>query len=150
MIRFSIDTNVLIYAADPQTGGKHEIATDMMRRATRTRRGALTEQSVIEFLHAARRKLQIPFRDAVEYVDSLITLFEVVLARDDTIRRTIEIAKRYDLSIWDARMIALCDTHDCSVLLSEDMQDHGRYGGVRVVNPFSLANRRIVEEVLGA
>jgi predicted nucleic acid-binding protein len=148
MIRFSFDTNVLIYAADAKTGIKHDLARNVIRRAARAKRGALTDQSLVELLHAARKKLMISFRDAIEYVNELAGLFDIVLAEGDTIARAIEIVRRYDLSVWDARMIALCDTHDCSVLLSEDMQDHGRYGRVRVINPFLTANHHLIDEVL--
>jgi len=147
-IRLSFDTNVLIYAADGGMGDRHHLARALIGRAARAKRAVLTDQSLVELLHAARKKGFMPFRDAIGYVNELTGLFDLVLPKPDTISRTIDTVKRYELSVWDARLIAVCDANDCSVLFSEDMQDHGRYGRVRVVNPFTSANRPIVDEVL--
>jgi predicted nucleic acid-binding protein len=81
-------------------------------------------------------------------VDTVLSLFELLLAKDDIVRRTLQIISRYELNIWDARMIALCATHNCTVLFSEDMQDRGHYDGVRVINPLILGNLEIVDEIL--
>jgi predicted nucleic acid-binding protein len=55
---------------------------------------------------------------------------------------------RHRLSIWDARLLAVCAAHGCDYLLSEDMQDGAQYGGVTVVDPFKAANAAIIEQVL--
>jgi predicted nucleic acid-binding protein len=83
-------------------------------------------------------------------VDSLLELFDLLLAKNDIVRRTLKLLARHRLSVWDARMVALCGTHDCTVLFSEDMQDRGLYDGVRVINPFRSSNREIVNEVLAS
>jgi predicted nucleic acid-binding protein len=148
MIKFSFDTNVLIYAADADTGDKHSVARDIIRQAVREGKGAITEQSTIEFLSAARRKLSMPFDEAVEYVESLLNLFELLLAKGDIVDRTLKIVTRHRLSIWDARMIAVCSTHGCPVLISEDMQDRARYADVRVINPFKPSNKNLLDDIL--
>jgi predicted nucleic acid-binding protein len=149
-IRFSFDTNILIYAADRGTGDKHLMARDMIRRAVLDGTGAITDQSVMEFLYAATRKLPIPFDNAVEYVKTLLSVFDLLLAKGDIVDRTLQLVARYRLSIWDARMVALCGTHDCTVLFSEDMQDRGLYGNVRIINPLRNTNQKIVEEILSS
>jgi predicted nucleic acid-binding protein len=149
-IRFSFDTNILIYAADTGTGDKHSLARDMIRRAVAEGRGAIPEQSVMEFLYASTRKSPISFHEAMEYVKTLLSVFDLLLAKGDIVDRTLQLATRYRLSIWDARMVALCESHDCPVLFSEDMQDHALYGNVRVLNPLRESNRKIVEEVLSS
>ncbi len=55
---------------------------------------------------------------------------------------------RYQLSIWDARLLAACAAHGCTHLLSEDLQDTMRYGSVTIVNPFNPANAVVVESLL--
>jgi predicted nucleic acid-binding protein len=149
-IRFSFDTNILIYAVDITSGEKHPKAAELILGTAPIGRGYLVEQSLMEFLHACTRKTGVSFRTGVEYVETLSTFFEVLLPRQDTLRRTLEIVTRYRLSIWDARMIAVCASHECLVLFSEDMQDGGYYGDVRVINPFRPANRELVHEVLNA
>jgi predicted nucleic acid-binding protein len=148
--KFSFDTNILIYAAEQDNAGKNLIARDLIRDSHANDAGAITEQSVTEFLSAATRKGNIPFRDAAAYVQDILELFDLLLARQDIVHRTLDVLSRHRLSVWDARMVALCGTHDYTVLFSEDMQDHGLYDGVRVINPFRSSNRNIVEEVLNS
>jgi predicted nucleic acid-binding protein len=148
--RFSFDTNILIYAAEPNNAGKNLIARDLIRNAHANDAGAVSEQSITEFLYAATRRTNIRFRDAVAYVQDILELFDLLLAREDIVRRTLDVLSRHRLSVWDARMVALCGTHDYTVLFSEDMQDHGLYDGVRVINPFRSSNRDIVDEVVNS
>jgi predicted nucleic acid-binding protein len=49
--------------------------------------------------------------------------------------------------VFDARLLAVCNAHGCTHLLSEDLQDGARYGGVTVVDPFHPANAAAVESL---
>ena len=149
-IRFSFDTNFLIYAVDGRAGSKKLIAEQLLDRARLKRTAFVTEQSVIEFLHIATRKAEVPLRDAAAFVYELLEIFELLLAPRDIILRTLENLSNHRLSVWDARMLALCSSHSCTVLFSEDMQDGGVYDGVRVVNPFHGANQATVDEILNS
>lgn len=44
--------------------------------------------------------------------------------------------RRFQLSQWDATIIAAAVELGCPTVYSEDMSDGQDYGGVRVVNPF--------------
>ena len=61
--RFTLDTNILVYAADHLAGAKHELAIELMDRAM-ARDCVLTVQSLAEFYHAATRKGIVPVREA--------------------------------------------------------------------------------------
>ena len=39
-------------------------------------------------------------------------------------------------SWWDALLMATAERHGCDILLSEDMQDGARLGGLTVLDPF--------------
>jgi len=43
---------------------------------------------------------------------------------------------RFQVSYWDAAIIAAARACGCTEVLSEDMNDGQMYGSVRVVNPF--------------
>ena len=147
-IRFSFDTNILIYAADLGAGDKHLTAQEMIDCALAGRTGATTEQNIMEFLNVATRKLEISFRQAAEFVEDIAQVLEVLLARDDVVRRTLRLLASHRLSVWDARMVAVCGSHNCAVLFSEDMQDRALYDGVRIIDPFRTSNQDLVREVL--
>jgi predicted nucleic acid-binding protein len=54
------------------------------------------------------------------------------------------------LSYWDALLLASCAQAGLTVLLSEDMQDGFKLGGVEVVNPFGPSGLSArAREVLG-
>ena len=148
-IRFSFDTNILIYAIDRRTGRKSLVAEELLNRARFQPAGFVTEQSVIEFLHASR-KAEVPLSRAVTFVQDLLQIFDLLLARRDIVVRTIDILSRYQLSVWDARLLAVCSSHSCAVLFSEDMQDGGIYDGVRVVNPFLHSNHAAIDEIMNS
>jgi predicted nucleic acid-binding protein len=53
--RFSLDTNILVYAADLAAGERHERALEILDRAVR-RDCVLTLQALAEFFHVTTRK----------------------------------------------------------------------------------------------
>jgi len=43
---------------------------------------------------------------------------------------------KYELSWWDAMILAAADRAQCSLVLSEDMSHAQSFGNMRVLNPF--------------
>lgn len=52
--------------------------------------------------------------------------------------RALEIEQRHQLNWWDCLIVASAQLQDCSVLLTEDLQDGATFGDVTVRNPFAL------------
>jgi predicted nucleic acid-binding protein len=46
------------------------------------------------------------------------------------------IQQRFQISYWDAAIVAAAKRLNCGALYSEDLSDGQSYDGVRVVNPF--------------
>ncbi len=147
---FTADTNLLLYSVDNEAGKKHEDAWKLVALASRSKAAVLTEQSLIEFLHASVRKRMRPLAQAAESVSKWIAVFPVIVPDSTIVERTIALLERHKLSVWDARLIATCASNECSVLLSEDMQNGASYGGVTVLNPFKSGNRPILGHLLQA
>jgi predicted nucleic acid-binding protein len=55
-----VDTNVLVYAADPGTGHKHARARERLEHLTRRRAGRLSYQVLQEYYVTVTRKLTRP------------------------------------------------------------------------------------------
>lgn len=53
--RFSLDTNILVYAVDRDSSERHELARELIGRAAQ-RDCVLTVQALAEFFHATTRK----------------------------------------------------------------------------------------------
>lgn len=53
-------------------------------------------------------------------------------------REAVQLQTRFQTSFGDAGILAAAKTLACEIVSSEDLNDGQDYGGVRVVNPFTL------------
>lgn len=133
--RFSLDTNILVYAADVAAGERHKRAVQILDRAVR-RDCLLTLQALAEFFHATTRKRMVARIDAAAQLRDWATAFPIVSADPEALWMALEFAADERLSLWDALLVATADRHACEIVLSEDMQDGARFGGVTILDPF--------------
>ena len=143
----SFDTNVLVYSTDRLWGEKNDVAVDLLRSAASYESG-LTEQCIAEFVHVATRKAKEPLADVVQIVRKWLDNFALLIPSEKVVDDTLDLLVRYKLSVWDARLLAVCAANGCDILFSEDMQDGAVYAGVRVIDPFNPYNAEIVRERL--
>ena len=52
------------------------------------------------------------------------------------VRRAIGTQMRYQISYWDALIVAAAESADCTRILTEDLNPGQSYHGIVVVNPF--------------
>jgi predicted nucleic acid-binding protein len=135
MTRFSLDANLLVYAADARAGQRHARALHILVSAAR-RDCVLTLQALGEFFHAATRQGIAPRRDAAAQVRDLLGIFRTAAADVEAFREALEGAERGTRSFWDGVLLATVARAGCACLLSEDMQDGARIGGVTILDPF--------------
>ena len=127
-----IDTNVLAYAYDADSGEKGERAREILGEVD----GAVVStQVLLELFAVLTRKLELTRDAAEEAVESLMGL-EVVPTDARLVREGLRISRDHDLSHWDAMIVAAAATSGCEVLLTEDLNDGQVIERVRVVNPF--------------
>jgi predicted nucleic acid-binding protein len=144
---FSLDANVLFYAADKTAGIQHAAARRIVLEAEGPNAG-ISEQVLFEFYHSTTRKRRIPAVEAATIIRDLAQKLTLMVAPPTIVDDTLRLLAAYRLSVWDARILAVCGAYECHTLLSEDMQDGGIYNGVRVVNPFIHKNATIVGALL--
>ena len=77
--RFSLDTNILVYAVDRDAGERHERSRDLLGRAAR-RDCVLTVQALAEFFHAMTRKNLLEPGRASAFVRDWLDVFHVTSA----------------------------------------------------------------------
>ncbi len=116
--RSFIDSNVLIYllSADEVKANAAE--------AVINKQSVISVQVLNEVTHVARRKLKMPWDVIEEFLDSIRGICTVEPVTLDTHIRALAIAKRYQLSFFDAVIVASALLSNCTTLYSEDMQ-HG-------------------------
>ncbi len=127
-----VDTNVLAYAYDADSGEKGERAREILADID----GAVVStQVVLEFFAVLTRKLGLT-RDAAEEATESLMELEVVATDARLVREGLRISRDHDISHWDGMIIAAAAASGCEVLLTEDLNDGQVIEGVRVVNPF--------------
>ena len=145
--RFSIDTNILVYAVDRDAGERHERSRELVGRAAR-RDCVLTVQALAEFFHATTRKNLLKPGRASAFVRDWLDVFHVTSADDTALTDAIDAVEEHRLSFWDAMLWATARQIGCSAILSEDMQDGRRLSGVEFINPFAADATTRLEALL--
>jgi predicted nucleic acid-binding protein len=133
-----VDSNVFLYAHDPGQGAKHERAKALLEELWVTQRGVISTQVLQEVYVNLRRKLARPLarREAAQLVEDYLS-WEVVTNDGGSMLLALELEERYEISFWDALIVAAANVAKVDVLYSEDLNDGQRYGSVTVRNPFA-------------
>jgi predicted nucleic acid-binding protein len=133
--RFTLDTNLLVYAIDSAAGIRCRLAGDIVQRAARLDCW-LTLQAVSEFYVVASRKRLVPPSDAAAQAADWLELFPCAAASASAVRTALADAAAGRASYWDALLVATAGEAGCAAILTEDLADCGELSGVRIYNPF--------------
>jgi predicted nucleic acid-binding protein len=133
-----VNTNILLYAYDTTAGQRHEMASALVDRLWRERRGAISVQVLQEFYVNATRKIAktIDPNVAVERLKSLARWRVHSPLPDDVIAASIW-STRHQLSFWDAMIVRSAAELRCDTLWTENLNDGQVIEGVRLSDPFS-------------
>ena len=134
--RFSLDTNILVYSIDSAAGRRHALAAEIVDRAAACDCW-LTLQALAEFYAAVTRKGIVPPADAAALASDWLEIFPAAPASAAALRTALASAAAGSTSFWDGLLLATAAEAGCTVLLSEDMADGARIGGVAILNPFT-------------
>ncbi len=133
-IRF-VDTNILLYAHDPSDREKQARSIALWESwQDAPGETAISVQVLLE-LHRNLTRRKKSLDEANEIVrefygwtilENSVVLFEAAL----------ELQGRWQLSIWDALILAAAKASGASELISEDFNSGQDYGGIVARNPF--------------
>jgi predicted nucleic acid-binding protein len=134
-MRFA-DTNVLLYSVStvPEETAKARMAKALLAN----RDIALSVQVLQEFYVQATRASRtnrLTHDEAVGFIRTwrrFLTQELSLSVLDDA----IALKSRFQISYWDAAILAAARAAGCTEVLSEDLNEGQDYGGVIVVNPF--------------
>ena len=141
-----VDTNVFVYRHDSSDPAKQLRAERWIALLARQRTGRLSYQ-VLQELYATLTRHGRPAFDPAAARDIVGALATWQPAAVDLamLERAWRLQDRFSLSWWDALIVAAAQIAECSVLLTEDLQDGQRFDAVQVVNPFASADRTPAE-----
>ncbi len=139
MPRFSLDSNILFYAADPRDPVRHVSALEIISRAA-VRDCILMPQALAEFFSATTRKGVMPRGQAVAQIKDWMDIFVLAAGPSGDVVLDAALASAAGLfQFYDALLLATASAAGCVALVSEDMADGARFAGVRVVGAFDPA-----------
>ncbi len=147
-MRYSLDTNILVYAVDRTAGRKRELALEIMRRA-RTTECVLTLQSLGEMFRVLTARRHLPPTEAAEWVRDWREVADLAVADEACLAEAMAAVREHRWSFWDAMIWATARKAGCRLLLTEDGQADRELGGVTLVNPFLPNPSPLLVEALG-
>ncbi len=130
-----VDTNVLIYAIDLADPRKQRVARSWLDELWNSKRGRISFQVLQEFYAKVSQKGLSTIDAARAEVRDLLA-WRPVAVDADLLERSWKIQERYQLSFWDALIVAAAKTTTSRYLLTEELQAGQEMDGVMVVNPF--------------
>jgi predicted nucleic acid-binding protein len=132
-----VDSIILIYVHDLDAGAKHMRAAGQLTDLWNNGNGILSTQVLQEFYVNVTQKIRQPLsraaareivRDYIPWIRSPLTGATVV--------RASEISEVWQISFWDAMIVAAAEQSGAAILLTEDLNDGQIIAGVRIQNPF--------------
>jgi predicted nucleic acid-binding protein len=146
-LRFTLDSNILVYSLDRIAGDRHQAAIEIVARAA-TLDSFLTTQSIGECLNVIRRKRLDRFDEAIIQARRWLKAFETVDTPGRLLPAAAAFAQQHKLQLWDAILWQVARHAGAEALISEDLQDGLSLDGLTVINPFNSANARLLDAVL--
>jgi predicted nucleic acid-binding protein len=129
------DTNILVYAAigSGRDGPKRKLALALIE----SENFGTSAQVLQEFYVTVVRKAQMPLspEQALDWIGQFVA-FPCQPLDHRLVRIAVEISERYQVSYWDAAILAAAEALGCKTVYSEDLSDGQLYGSVRIINPF--------------
>jgi predicted nucleic acid-binding protein len=134
-----VDTNVFVYVRDAGEPAKQQRATRWLEYLWREQLGRTSFQVLSEYYVSVTRKLApgLSRDEAWDDVQALLTWSPHPID-EHLLERGREVERRFGLSWWDSLIVGAAQLQGCPLLLTEDLQDGGIYGSVKVRSPFSL------------
>lgn len=126
-----LDTNILVYSTT--VGAKALVAQQLMAEPF-----VISVQALNEFANIGRRKLGLSWLRIAEIVsDMSISAQAVVAVEQQMTQIALRLVQLYNLSFYDAVMVAAALKAECPCFYSEDLH-HGLVvdGKLTVINPF--------------
>lgn len=125
------DTNIVVYAYGV------DAAKLASAKAIVSASPVISTQVINEFHNVARRKLRLDMVTRHRIATDLLQSCRVVALDQAIAGAAMQVEARYQVSYWDALIIAAALATSCNTLYSEDLQDGQLFEGrLTVKNPF--------------
>ena len=125
-----IDSNVVLYLFSSDTL-KADRTESLLQSG-----GLISVQVLNEVASVCLRKLKMTWEDVDAVLETLKSTCEVLPVSLASHEKAVGLAKRFQISFYDANIVATAILGGADTLFSEDMQNGMSMESVTVVNPF--------------
>ena len=125
-----IDSNIVLYLLSGDAA-KADRAQTILEVG-----GVISVQVLNEVASVCLRKLKMPWQEVDALLLAVKTACDVMPLTIASHEKAVEVAKRFQLSFYDANIIATALISGAKVLLSEDMHSGLLIDGLLIQNPF--------------
>lgn len=126
-----IDSNVVLHLLSGDAA-KADLAEAMLNKG-----GIISVQVLNEVTSVCRRKLKMSWEEIDAVMLAVKAACDVVPLTVESHDKAVQIAKQFQLSIYDAHIYAAAILSGAKTLLSDDMQSGMKIDGLVVKNPFA-------------
>jgi predicted nucleic acid-binding protein len=131
------DTNILLYTHSNSEPQKRAKALVLFEDYAGSGRLILSTQVVQEFFVTGARKLGLP-KNQLREATLVLLVLPMVHIGGSHILRAMDTVEQYQISFWDALILAAAESGGAEILFTEDLNHGQQYGKVTVQNPFRL------------
>lgn len=133
--RVFIDTNIIVYGIIEKDVEKHNKVKELFE-SLKNKEVFISIQIVNE-VYSALTKNKIEHERIEKYINELNELFNIEIINFETVKKAMNIKKKYGYSYWDSLVLSSAIENHCSIVYSEDMQNSQIIEKkIRIVNPF--------------
>ena len=130
-----LDTNILLYAYDLDSPAKRSVAMAIVDEAWRQPARKALSVEVLQEFHVNFVRSGHPLAEATLIVGDFSS-WMVVENSLALFQRGLWLQSRWQISLWDAMVLAAAESSGSRELLTEDLNHGQNYGQVCVINPF--------------
>ena len=119
--RIFIDSNILIYSSLQDDKEKHNETLNFLEKLKD--KNVFISTQVINEVYVTLLKHELKDEDIQNIVSKIIDIYNSSIIKVDTIKKSWNLRRVYNLSYWDSLIVASALESRCKVLYTEDMQD---------------------------
>lgn len=138
--RIFLDTNFLAYIFDSRDVKKQSLAKSIFTELVNNDCCFISTQVLQELFNVLTRKLNYTKEDSKTIIDELTKLPVYEIATDD-IKQAIDLSIKTQFTIYDSLILIAASKTNCSIVLTEDLNDGQVVDNVKIQNPFNEINQ---------
>lgn len=139
-VRF-LDTNILLYAYDLDAPHKREVALGIVEEGWHSLGETAICVQVLQELHVNMERMGVA-KEEIHAVMQDFSMWPIVENTLPLLHAGLVEKSRWQLSLWDAMILAAARASGARELISEDFSNGQDYDGILVINPFEQSASR--------